>query len=171
MPAKKPSKKASASKQSASKKGDTKKGSSKKRSAAKSQIRKTAAKVLAGAAAGAVRALIPPLEEAAGTSEEAAGLNRQGGNKGRKSTTRCAASASRARSAMVTNSCACPPASNTPRIVDSTSVGSPSPETTLSTMKNGSESAGLIGGVIFCGGNDMVFCNAINYEGMDDFWR
>ena len=61
-------------------------GSAKKASAAKTQIKKTAAKVLAGAAAGAVRAIIGPLEEAAGRSEEAAGLNKQGGSKRGKST-------------------------------------------------------------------------------------
>ena len=37
-------------------------------------LKKTAVKVMAGAAAGAVRAIIPPLEEAAGTSERAAGI-------------------------------------------------------------------------------------------------
>ncbi|MGH8652178.1 MAG: hypothetical protein ACREYE_08365 [Gammaproteobacteria bacterium] len=86
MPAKKASKKASASTQSASQKGGTKKSNSKKASVAKTQIKKTAVKVLAGAAAGAVRAIIGPLEEAAATSEKASGLNKQGGNKGGRST-------------------------------------------------------------------------------------
>ena len=67
-----------ASKQSTSKKGGTK-GSAKKGSAVKTQVQKTAAKVLAGAAAGAVRAIIGPLEEAASTGEEVAGLNKPGG--------------------------------------------------------------------------------------------
>lgn len=43
------------------------------RKAAKSPVSKVAAKVLAGAAAGAVRAIIPQLEEAAGTQEKIAG--------------------------------------------------------------------------------------------------
>ncbi|MGH8563191.1 MAG: hypothetical protein ACREXW_03570 [Gammaproteobacteria bacterium] len=81
MAARKASKKASARKHSASKKVSTKKGSSKKGSSAKTLIKKTATKVLAGAAAGAVRAIIGPLEEAADTGEKAAGLDKQGGNK------------------------------------------------------------------------------------------
>jgi hypothetical protein len=81
MAARKASKKASASKQSATKKVGTKKDSSKKGSSAKTLIKKTATKVLAGAAAGAVRAIIGPLEEAADTGEEAAGLEKQGGKK------------------------------------------------------------------------------------------
>ena len=43
-----------------------------KRSVLSSRIGKTAAGVLAGAAAGAVRALIPQLEEAAGATEKIA---------------------------------------------------------------------------------------------------
>jgi hypothetical protein len=39
-------------------------------------------KVLAGAAAGAVRAIIPPLEQAAGRSAEVAGIDKSGGEKG-----------------------------------------------------------------------------------------
>jgi hypothetical protein len=39
---------------------------------------------MAGAAAGAVRAIIPPLEEAAGTSERAAGIKRESGSKSAK---------------------------------------------------------------------------------------
>jgi hypothetical protein len=49
---------------------------------ATSQVRKTAMKVLAGAAAGAVRAIIPPLEQAAGRSAEVAGIDQSGGEKG-----------------------------------------------------------------------------------------
>ncbi len=45
---------------------------------ASSPIGKAAAKVLAGAAAGAVRAIIPQLEEAAGSQEKAAGSKPQG---------------------------------------------------------------------------------------------
>lgn len=95
MPTKKASKKSSASsggsksagkksagKQSASKKSGAKKGGSKKTSAATKQIKQTAVKVLAGAAAGAVRAIIPPLEEAAGTGEKTAGIKGEGGKKG-----------------------------------------------------------------------------------------
>ena len=87
MSAKKASTKASASKQSASKSGSTKKGSSKMGSVAKTQIKETAAKVLAGAAAGAVRAIIGPLEEVADTGEKAAGLagNKVGGKSTGKS--------------------------------------------------------------------------------------
>jgi hypothetical protein len=40
---------------------------------------------MAGAAAGAVRAIIPPLEEAAGTSERATGIQQVSGSKGTKS--------------------------------------------------------------------------------------
>ena len=43
------------------------------RTAAKSPMGKAAAKVLAGAAAGAVRAIIPQLEDAAGSQEKIAG--------------------------------------------------------------------------------------------------
>ena len=53
-----------------------KKGGSRKASAATKTLKTTAVKVMAGAAAGAVRAVIPPLEKAAGTSERAAGLER-----------------------------------------------------------------------------------------------
>lgn len=48
---------------------------------AAANIRKTAVKVLAGAAAGAVRAMIPPLEKVADSSEETAGTGRQRGEK------------------------------------------------------------------------------------------
>jgi hypothetical protein len=55
------------------KKSGGKRAASKKSGATKT-LNKTAVKVMAGAAAGAVRAIIPPLEEAAGTSERAAGI-------------------------------------------------------------------------------------------------
>ena len=55
------------------------------RSGATKTLKKTAVKVMAGAAAGAVRAIIPPLEEAAGTSERAAGIKRGSFDKGAKS--------------------------------------------------------------------------------------
>jgi hypothetical protein len=48
-------------------------------------LKKTAVKVMAGAAAGAVRAIIPPLEEAAGTSERAAGIKPGSPGSGAKS--------------------------------------------------------------------------------------
>lgn len=53
-----------------------KKGGSRKASGTTKTLKTTAVKVMAGAAAGAVRAVIPPLEKAAGTSERAAGLER-----------------------------------------------------------------------------------------------
>jgi hypothetical protein len=58
---------------SGAKKSGGKRVASKKSGATKT-LKKTAVKVMAGAAAGAVRAIIPPLEEAAGTSERAAGI-------------------------------------------------------------------------------------------------
>ena len=58
---------------SGAKKSGGKRVASKKSGATKT-LTKTAVKVMAGAAAGAVRAIIPPLEEAAGTSERAAGI-------------------------------------------------------------------------------------------------
>ena len=51
-------------------------GGSRKASGATKTLKTTAVKVMAGAAAGAVRAIIPSLEKAAGTSERAAGLER-----------------------------------------------------------------------------------------------
>jgi hypothetical protein len=84
MPARQASTKAPATKQSARKKAGSR-GRAKKRSPPKTQIQKMAVKVLAGAAAGAVRALIPPLDEASGTSEDAAGHNKQGKHMGRRS--------------------------------------------------------------------------------------
>jgi hypothetical protein len=48
-------------------------------------LQKTAVKVMAGAAAGAVRAIIPPLEEAAGTSERAAAIQQRSGSRSGKS--------------------------------------------------------------------------------------
>jgi hypothetical protein len=48
-------------------------------------LKKTAVKVMAGAAAGAVRAIIPPLEEVAGTSERAAGIKPGAPGSGAKS--------------------------------------------------------------------------------------
>ena len=56
-----------------------------KKSGATKTLRKTAVKVMAGAAAGGVRALIPPLEEAAGTSEQAAGIKSGAPGQGAKS--------------------------------------------------------------------------------------
>ena len=77
MPAKTGRKK-SASRSGGSRKGTKKSGVArtgrKKSSGATKTLQKTAVKVMAGAAAGAVRAIIPPLEEVAGTSERAAGI-------------------------------------------------------------------------------------------------
>jgi hypothetical protein len=53
-------------------------------SGATKTLKKTAVKVMAGAAAGAVRAVIPSLEEAAGTSERAAGIKRGSASNGAK---------------------------------------------------------------------------------------
>jgi hypothetical protein len=61
------------------------KRAARKKSGANNALRKTAVKVMAGAAAGAVRAIIPPLEEAAGTSERAAGIKQGSASKGAKS--------------------------------------------------------------------------------------
>jgi hypothetical protein len=66
------------------KKSGGKRAASKKSGATKT-LNKTAVKVMAGAAAGAVRAIIPPLEEAAGTSERAAGIKQGSASKGAKS--------------------------------------------------------------------------------------
>jgi hypothetical protein len=55
------------------------------KSGATKTLKKTAVKVMAGAAAGAVRAMIPSLEEAAGTSERAAGIKRGSASNGAKS--------------------------------------------------------------------------------------
>jgi hypothetical protein len=58
------------------------KGTSRKTTASGKSVKKTAkrigAKVLAGAVAGAMKAVIPPLEEAAGASERAAGIDSRG---------------------------------------------------------------------------------------------
>jgi hypothetical protein len=62
-----------------------KKSSSRGTSGATKTLKKTAVKVMAGAAAGAVRAIIPPLEEAAGTSERAAGIKQGSGSTSAKS--------------------------------------------------------------------------------------
>jgi hypothetical protein len=77
---------------SSSRSGGSRRGaktSSGKRVASKSgttkTLKKTAVKVMAGAAAGAVRAIIPPLEEAAGTSERAAGIKPGSPGSGAKS--------------------------------------------------------------------------------------
>ena len=94
MPAKtarkKPATKSGRSSRAAKRSGGAraKKGGSKRTSSATKTLKKTAVKVMAGAAAGAVRAIIPPLEEAAGTSERAAGIKqgtRAQSGKGRKS--------------------------------------------------------------------------------------
>jgi hypothetical protein len=82
MPAKKKSKRRTAAAKKRSR-GARKPARRRRATPAKSKIRKTAVKVLAGAAAGAVRAIIPPLEEAAGSSEQVAGLPTRGGQRGR----------------------------------------------------------------------------------------
>jgi hypothetical protein len=48
------------------------------------QVKTTAMKVLAGAASGAVQALIPPLEEAAGQSAKTAGTDTSASQQRRK---------------------------------------------------------------------------------------
>ncbi len=48
------------------------------------QVKTTAMKVLAGAASGAVQALIPPLEEAAGRSARTAGMDKASAQQPRK---------------------------------------------------------------------------------------
>jgi hypothetical protein len=77
-----PTKKKTASKtKTRAKKGSAKPARAKRSTTSRamsSRIRKTAAGVLAGAAAGAVRALIPPLEEAAGASEKMARTKKKG---------------------------------------------------------------------------------------------
>jgi hypothetical protein len=80
MPAKKKRTRKPAARKRSVKKPARGKGRTRRRGAIGSgkvtkRVSKTAAKVLAGAAAGAVRALIPPLEEAAGASEKAAGTS------------------------------------------------------------------------------------------------
>jgi hypothetical protein len=87
MPAKSGRRKSS-SRSGGSRTGATKSGGKRvasKKSGATKTLRKTAVKVMAGAAAGAVRAIIPPLEEAAGTSERAAGIRSGSPGKGAKS--------------------------------------------------------------------------------------
>ena len=66
MPRKRESK-TSVAKKSKPKRTTATKGGKKRASRATSQLKQTAMKVLAGAAAGAVRAIMPPLEKAAGT--------------------------------------------------------------------------------------------------------
>jgi hypothetical protein len=78
----------SSSRSGGSRTGATKSGGKRvasKKSGATKTLRKTAVKVMAGAAAGAVRAMIPSLEEAAGTSERAAGIKRESASNGAKS--------------------------------------------------------------------------------------
>jgi hypothetical protein len=94
-PRKKSSSRTSGSRKGAKRSGNTRTGRKKRgsrgTSGATKALKKTAVKVMAGAAAGAVRAIIPPLEEAAGTSERTAGIKRGSGaarstsGKGRKS--------------------------------------------------------------------------------------
>ena len=52
--------------------------STRKGGTVKKTAKRIGAKVLAGAVAGAMKAVIPPLEEAAGASERAAGINSRG---------------------------------------------------------------------------------------------
>jgi hypothetical protein len=66
------------------KKSGGKRAAGKKSGAAKT-LKKTAVKVMAGAAAGAVRAMIPSLEAAAGSTERAAGMKRGSGSASAKS--------------------------------------------------------------------------------------
>ena len=61
------------------------KSASRRATGATKTLKKTAVKVMAGAAAGAVRAMIPTLEEAAGSSERAAGIKRGSVSKAGKS--------------------------------------------------------------------------------------
>lgn len=86
MPTKKKTKKAKPAAKPKAKKA-AKSGSTKKRRSLSvpSKVRKTAIGVLAGAAAGAVRALIPPLEEAAGKTEKMAGSKGDGQQKRKSS--------------------------------------------------------------------------------------
>lgn len=77
--AKKPAAKRSSAKKGSAKPAAKRASGQKRKSSAGSRspgsVKQTAMKVLAGAAAGAVRAIIPPLEEAAGKSAEAAGID------------------------------------------------------------------------------------------------
>jgi hypothetical protein len=61
------------------------KRAARKKSGATKTLKNTAVKVMAGAAGGAVRAIISPLEEAAGTSERAAGIKQGSDSQGAKS--------------------------------------------------------------------------------------
>jgi hypothetical protein len=63
----------------------SKKDGSRRASGTTKTLKKTAVKVMAGAAAGAVRAIIPPLEAAAGTSERAAGIKQGPASRSAKS--------------------------------------------------------------------------------------
>jgi hypothetical protein len=74
-------------KRSGGKRPTGKKGGRRRASGATRALKQTAVKVMAGAAAGAVRAIIPPLEEAAGTSARAAGIKQGPASKGGKSGT------------------------------------------------------------------------------------
>lgn len=85
MPAKKKGKRSTGARKSAPRKSAGAKKRTRRRSATSSAIGKTAAKVLAGAAAGAVRAIIPQLEEAAGASERVAETGTRGERKPSKS--------------------------------------------------------------------------------------
>ncbi len=55
------------------------------RASLKKKAKAIGTKVLAGAVAGAVKAMIPPLEEAAGNSERAAGIKPRGRSRARRS--------------------------------------------------------------------------------------
>lgn len=76
---KKPAAKPTAKRSSGGKRGGT------AGARATAYVKDTALKVLAGAAAGAVRAIIPPLAEAAGESAQAAGIEDQAGKSSRDS--------------------------------------------------------------------------------------
>jgi len=80
---KKPSSRSGGSRTAAKKSGGKRAAS--KTSGATKTLKKTAVQVMAGAAAGAVRAMIPTLEEAAGSSERAAGIKRGSVSKAGKS--------------------------------------------------------------------------------------
>jgi len=83
---KSPAKTAKLVKSAGSKKATGSKKSSRRSSSLSAKFEKTAVEVLAGAAAGAVRALIPPLEEAATATERRAGAKTPGKPKRRNST-------------------------------------------------------------------------------------
>jgi hypothetical protein len=87
MPTKKPSRRSPGRKKPAAKNsaGGKRTAGGRRSERPTAQIRKTAVKVLAGAAAGAVRAMIPQLEEVAGSSEQVAGTARPRGEAGARS--------------------------------------------------------------------------------------